>query len=270
MAASGCGIGRFGCGSMPPTGWCFSRGELPFRLTILWSLSIEEQFYLVWPFLIFFLPRRVVVPVLVCYLIAAPLIRAGVLAGPWKIDLNVFTPLRLDGFAIGALIYLLPESQREKVFGGKAGIWLPLLYLLGACVHQKFVFNQGPAIQSFGYLALAFLFGVLVHRGLEGRLPGAVLRLLSGKAAAFLALHSYAAYLIHDPLGWLAIQTGLLDGFQHLGFPGWASQLAFFLTVGSATCILSWLAYHLFEKWFLKLKKTVRFALDTGFSKGMA
>jgi peptidoglycan/LPS O-acetylase OafA/YrhL len=242
----------------------FFEGELPFRLTILWSLSIEEQFYLLWPFLLFFLPRRVVLRVLVCYLIAAPLIRAGVLAGPWKIDLNVFTPLRLDGFAIGALVYLLPESQRNRVFGGKAGVWIPLVFLLGAFAQQKFVFYQGPAIQSFGYLALAFLFGVLIHRGIEGRLPGPVLRLLSGRAAAFLALHSYAAYLIHDPLGWVAIEAGLLDFLLGSGIPAWAGQLAFFFTVGVATVFLSWMIYHLFEKWFLKLKKTVRFLLSNG------
>lgn len=75
----------------------------------LWSLSVEEQFYLIWPLLFVWLaPRRALFAALAAF-IAAPLVRTGMrLAfppGPWR-GLEIF-PAVADGIAIGAVIALL-------------------------------------------------------------------------------------------------------------------------------------------------------------------
>src|SRR5262245_37043382 len=41
----------------------------------LWSLAVEEQFYLIWPWLILLLPRAALLPVILTAIIAAPLTR---------------------------------------------------------------------------------------------------------------------------------------------------------------------------------------------------
>src|ERR1051325_6584713 len=53
----------------------------------LWSLSVEEQFYLLWPWLILFLPRRALPRVILGAIAVGPLFRLGcVLAGANEIE----------------------------------------------------------------------------------------------------------------------------------------------------------------------------------------
>jgi peptidoglycan/LPS O-acetylase OafA/YrhL len=69
-----------------------------------WSLAVEEQFYLIWPFVVLFVSRRVLTRICVCLLIASPLFRMA--AGMWLRDgfADVLLPGSLDGLACGALL----------------------------------------------------------------------------------------------------------------------------------------------------------------------
>lgn len=72
-----------------------------------WSLSMQQQFYLIWPFVIWFLPRRSLVWVMLLFTAIGPLARwnHGFLA-QWFVRPEVLTPACLDYFGIGGLFAL--------------------------------------------------------------------------------------------------------------------------------------------------------------------
>src|ERR1700751_1592145 len=80
----------------------------PWVTSHFWSLSVEEQFYLVWPFLILLIPRSRLVAVVIAIIVSSPLFRLiALLAGTNDVTLYVATPASLDalgpGIAAGAL-----------------------------------------------------------------------------------------------------------------------------------------------------------------------
>ena len=82
----------------------------------LWSLAVEEQFYLVSPLVVQLLSKRLLTIFLACVIAAAPLLRVTLLAkhtDPWLV--NVLMPCRADSLAIGMLAALFwrREGFRE-------------------------------------------------------------------------------------------------------------------------------------------------------------
>ena len=81
-------------------------------LGVLWSLSVEEQFYLFWPLAIRFLDRRRIIQMLVVVLAVEPILRAAVT--PFVSSYHpifYLTPFQLDGLAAGSLLALLLEDE---------------------------------------------------------------------------------------------------------------------------------------------------------------
>ena len=91
--------------------------------THFWSLAIEEQFYLVWPFLVYFLPRWTLKKLALSIILLAPVARyvfgawmLGNGASPAKTALAIyfFTPTQLDALMFGALIPIFDLDKRVK------------------------------------------------------------------------------------------------------------------------------------------------------------
>src|SRR5205823_2894203 len=78
----------------------------------LWSLAVEEQFYLAWPWLILFLPRAGLVPVILAFIVVAPLTRYVMVINDFP-HLAAFwaTPSCLDTLGIGALLAVLTRYR---------------------------------------------------------------------------------------------------------------------------------------------------------------
>ncbi|RVD02393.1 acyltransferase, partial [Mesorhizobium sp. M2A.F.Ca.ET.029.05.1.1] len=85
----------------------------PWQLAHLWSLSVEEQFYLFWPLLIVLSPRQTLIPTLIGVILAAVAFRAAIMfylpEGPAR---YVLTPAAFDALGAGALLAAIEASNR--------------------------------------------------------------------------------------------------------------------------------------------------------------
>lgn len=169
-------------------------------LVPLWSLAVEQHFYLFWPFVIFFLPRRWLAPALIALLVLVPALRwfaTPLFATPEAI--YSLTPFRIDTIAAGALAALcLPHLHPGTVIRWAQCAMLAAVAAL-AFLHAKPWFSRGantPAFNCFGYslnillLGGLFLWAVLAERGW-------LYRILSWKPLRALGRISYTFYLLH-------------------------------------------------------------------------
>jgi len=81
----------------------------------LWSLAVEEQFYFVWPLIVFLLPRKQIMYVSVALIFLAPVLRylcTPLFHNPWAI--YMLLPFRMDTLAAGSLAALgWPRFRQE-------------------------------------------------------------------------------------------------------------------------------------------------------------
>jgi peptidoglycan/LPS O-acetylase OafA/YrhL len=91
---------------------CFSGGGNCGVNTVYWSLSLEEQFYFVFPFLFFFLPRRAL-----RYLMAAIVLTHFFLLRPPN---SLLWEIRVDALAWGALIALCVDGLSHRMIEPRA------------------------------------------------------------------------------------------------------------------------------------------------------
>ncbi|GAA3758243.1 hypothetical protein GCM10022270_15920 [Terriglobus aquaticus] len=84
-------------------------------ILVLWSLAVEEHFYLLQPFAIRYLSRRSCAVLFVIVLACEPILRAIFSSEHNAPYIYFFTPFRLDGLSAGALLALLLENQTAKM-----------------------------------------------------------------------------------------------------------------------------------------------------------
>lgn len=178
-----------------------------------WSLSIEEQFYWLWPPTMAFLLARCATrrsrtlalgSLTLCFALAAPLTAAwfGPDAAYWA------TPARVGEILMGAMLALLLHGRAVPRI---AGWFAPLaLVALGVCV-ATFPASGGPAYE--GWLPAVAVGSALLVLGLQTASP--VRRVLSTAPLVWLGGISYGVYLYHWPIYVIADEqrTGL-DGWQ--------------------------------------------------------
>ncbi|MEO6923892.1 MAG: acyltransferase, partial [Bryocella sp.] len=166
----------------------------------LWSLAVEQHFYLLWPIVIFFIPRRWVIRILLATLVLVPVLRAvctPLFSSPDAI--YSLTPFRIDAIAVGALAaFLLPHVHRPTAIRwAKAAMVSGMaLYVVGnhfSAFHRQ---ANTAVFNGLGYsLNLLVLGGLFVWVSLD---EGSMLaRLLSLSWLRGLGRISYCFYLFH-------------------------------------------------------------------------
>lgn len=232
-------------------------------LSHLWSLAVEEQFYLFWPFLIWFCSAKRIGPVLIGIVVAGPIVRLCSFAildaqttGVWEsTDIAVYalTSTHIDAFAIGGLASLFPLGGSRKLLLGSAA----MIVIAGAAiVLSSEPSEDGGAVgwKSAGYpLGMAPAYGYVWGYTLFNVFSAALIdciahRRFAPKVFEFPLLQeigkiSYGVYLFHYPVQSLVDKA--FGSVSHVG--QFAIQLALTLAIAAAS-------FHLFETRVLRLK----------------
>lgn len=212
---------------------------------IIWSLSIEEQFYLVWP-LVFFsclalkVRRRFIVTGLGVIILLIMLHRYSLLkAGIDLTRLYYGTDTRADALLTGCLVSLLHSAQIPL----KMKAWLKIASVLSGALLLYLMATSRFADQflyEFGYTVIALLAGIVIFAAANS--PPRILSVaLVWRPLRWVGKISYGLYLWH----WLVVRS---TSFYYLGY--WEPWAKLSLAVGITS-----ISFYLVERPFNRLKK---------------
>jgi len=220
----------------------------------LWSLSLEEQFYMVWPWFIAKLGssrnilRACAIVGAVAFLFRLMIHSSGVNV-TWS---YTFLLCRMDSLAAGAAIAILIRgSRRERVQS-----WAPIAFIVAGaatiaiCVARGTVDHDDPVMATIGFSVLAVMNGALLILAL--RRNSWLERLLSLGILRTFGKYSYGLYLYHFPLTVvLAPMKAQFVAWAHSFVLGASLSLAFNLIVNLSVAIVS---FHLIESPIMRWK----------------
>ena len=229
---------------------------------VLWSLSVEEQFYLVWPFIIRKLSPRYSFYLAVALVIGTPILRFALLQLPSGFNDIHYKPWAVaDFFAAGALLSMMIRSCRMRPLLPR--ICTALLLLGFACL--VLWWEIPPPTTRFGqdlisatfFCPWVFLFSAAV---LAAFLVPAVASTAAGRVFAFLGYISYGLYLCHPFIQSLIEPRWSL--FRTTGNTFLSLLLLRFILTTAVSIACAWLSRRTIEEFFLRQKPLQRETLD--------
>lgn len=230
--------------------------------THFWSLAVEEQFYLVWPFFIWVCRTDKLKLFLFLIVLAGPLIRyvtytvCGWSGSTWLYNdplvvVYVLPLSHFDAFATGGLLALMPQLEWKRA------AWTMTLVALILGIGSQYLVSGDflwgdlgyPPLMNgawkvvWGYSVLNITFGCILRAVKSNTF---IPPLFSAPVIQYLGKISYGLYVYHFPIVW----------FMSYKFKDSKTLDKISLTalMFVATITLSALSYELFEKKFIALK----------------
>jgi len=238
-------------------------GQLLPYMSHFWSLAVEEHFYLVWPLIVWLLPRHRLLAV--CAGIAVVSATARVALAWWGVNdiaLHLMTFTRLDGLCTGAFLAVYVREQVEPAARlRRVGVFLLIAGGTGALVTMApSAMNQAPlpALLAARPSFIVLLLAALVAFGLTSDARAPLHGLLTTRGMRVLGKYSYGLYVFHALIADFMLRHGTLASIGRF-VPGVAGpfivQVGLGVTLSMALAVLS---YQYYEKRFLVLKERFR------------
>ena len=227
----------------------FARDPSTFSVYMphFWTLAIEEQFYLVMPWLMILLPKRLLLPASISLVALGPLFRmAGLLGGFTNHQVAMMLPSQFDTLGMGVLLAVLIARQ-----GGEAAllrnllrvavsVGLPSVGLLVWWANSKTYPWLTFVLMN---LALGLLFVWVIDRGARG-FGGPLGRVLEFAPFVYLGRISYGLYVYHFNVHGLMREHVL----PRLGLGVPDSYLVRYLLFAAVAVAIAACSWHLVEK----------------------
>ena len=242
--------------------------KIPLAHSHIWSLALEEQFYLVWPAIVLYggdrrRLMRLFLVVMGAALVSRWLFTLDLASGIFRENAAYsLLPCRMDTFALGGYLALAVRGETDEVARlrrlgpilvagavlGLAGIYLGW--------HTLKPFENPMSTIGFSFLTAGF--GGLLAIVLDAK-SGTVLHTLFGSRPLVTAgKYSYGLYMVH-----LAVAFALMP---HVVGTWWMkpvygsfffANLGFLTLAGTLSLAVAWVSWHLIEKRALALKRYV-------------
>ncbi|GAB3937800.1 acyltransferase [Larkinella terrae] len=167
-----------------------------------WSLAVEEQVYLIFPLLLFYVPRRHVPLTMWSLIVFSVIFRYFLYAQHYSwVVAYVFTPACLDSFGLGALLAYLWLYQKEwlhRLFRNSNGVVISLLvYILLVILSKTFEAPHNVVSEVWDRLAGSVLGFFLIGRAAVG-FKGWMRWFLENPVSRYLGQISYGLYIFHN------------------------------------------------------------------------
>jgi peptidoglycan/LPS O-acetylase OafA/YrhL len=174
-------------------------GRWQGHLSHFWSLAVEEQFYLIWPWLVVYAPARWLGAVVATAVVLGPLSRfAAASAGLTEAFWALVPGGSADSLALGAWVALAAAPRGDGRPRLAVRAWLPVLAggLWAGLQVVGTVVPLPPAVAVWRQLLQGVVFAWVVSRAVSG-FAGLGGRVLAHPVAIGVGRISYGVYLIH-------------------------------------------------------------------------
>jgi peptidoglycan/LPS O-acetylase OafA/YrhL len=229
---------------------------LPYATGHFWSLAVEEQFYLVWPFVVWFSDDRRLLRICVACVVLAFALRLALVS---RVDVWAIYGLpvtRMDTLTIGAALAVLARAPdgltRYRGLAVRLGIPAAVVWATLYVVSSSWQ-AADPAFRTVGYTAAAVMYGCVIIAVLTMPAIGVA---IGHPMLRFFGKYSYGMYVFHMPLmlfiGPIYAAAWAVPPLLGSRLP---SQLVFLVLGVAATSLVAMVSWYGYEQHFLALKR---------------
>ena len=223
-----------------------------------WSLAIEEQFYLIWPFVILICKNQKKL-IWVIYISLASCILFRIFSWAYYSNNNIIFYLqnwtRIDGICVGSLIAVWKFNRQhlENKILKFSGVLISIHLL--AIIIVRTILKHTPQYYFFIFTSVSAAFGIILVYALKDRIPF-IKSLLSSRPLCYLGKISYGLYIFHYPVLQL-VRFYLPDIKITIGSIQIDRILIIALVSTAIALFVSILSYHFFETKILMLRNRI-------------
>jgi peptidoglycan/LPS O-acetylase OafA/YrhL len=231
------------------------------HFTHLWSLCAEEQFYLVWPWVVSKLKTPfLLIAACLAAISVAPALRTFFVLHDLHAWEYAFLPSRMDALAVGGLIAILMRGSGKSL----TEKWVMPVFLASSlcvaaiCMVRRTVEHTDGLIGTAGFTFIAIAYGALLALAIR---PGSVLeRIFSLPPLRIFGKYSYGIYLFHFPLSeFLSPKREILVSATHSFAVG---SIMFILACLLINLGVAALSFHFIESPIIRLKNHFEYDRD--------
>jgi peptidoglycan/LPS O-acetylase OafA/YrhL len=236
--------------------WLYSIDGFPHNhmLVHFWSLAVEEQFYIFWPWVIKFCPLKHLLKISIILIILSIFFRMnwGFSIGYQATFQYMATLSRMDALLIGAVIAILlrrrPAWLEKAVL--PALVFSFIVVVAGIAALKRVNFLSLPSLYTF----MDLFFASILILCLSSKNIPFLTKLVNNNALIWSGKYSYGLYVYHYII-FIILEFNITNGLSRLFDSTTICKLITGLITIILSLIISYLSYQYLESPFLRLKK---------------
>ena len=226
--------------------WCFG------PLDHFWSLAVEEHFYLLWPFAVYFLSTKALLRLSVAIAIGVGVIRTFASMWPeWTVAVDVLTIFRCDALCMGAILavimYQRVPMDRITWFAKRCLPFLVVALLVLVVTGKRSMTLPHTVIPALMVLVLALV--------VTGKKSDYLSQQLRRPCLRWFGKYSYGMYVVQLPLVSLLPISAMSWALGLEAMNPLLMSLVYLVAMISLTCAIAYISFHQLENRFLSLKR---------------